>query len=162
MQAALKKIIDFDSDDFVNNPYPTYHQLHQAGPYWLDHNQTNSSSKGMWLFGRYDDVSAILKESVSISKRVLKVRPEQNVTPLDYNMLNQDPPDHTRLRNLVSNSFSLENIKRITPRIEGIVDDLIAKMKAKGEADFVKDFAGQLPMIVIADFMGVPFEDHLL
>jgi pimeloyl-[acyl-carrier protein] synthase len=154
--------IDFNSPEFIHNPYPVYRTLREAsGPYWLEHAQTNSQSPGMWLITRYDDVSDVLKGSVGISKQISRVRPPENLLPMEQTMLNQDPPEHTRLRSLVNQAFTPAQIRNLAPRIGNIVDELIARIRARGEADFVKDFAIPLPMMVLADFMGVPFEDHL-
>lgn len=165
MQQAAKKIIEeinFNSQEFADNPYPTYRYLQEMEkPYWHSHIQSNSTSQGMWLFTKYRHVTEVLKESNTVSKQVLRVRAPENITMMDYNMINQDPPDHTRLRKLVNKAFSPEQIKNLAPRIEKIVDDLIIKIKQNKQPDFVEDFARPLPMIIIADFLGVPFEDHI-
>lgn len=160
--AQAQEAIDFNSPEFISNPYPVYRKLRDMPePYWLEHVQDNSTSPGMWLFSRYADVAEVLKESTSISKQISRVRPPGHVVPMETTMLNQDPPEHTRLRALVNQAFTPERIRKLSERIEAIVDGRIAQLKEQGGGDFVQDFAIPLPMLVLADFMGVPYEDNV-
>jgi len=155
--------IDFNSPEFINNPYPFYQRLREEKePYWLEHRQDNSTSPGMWLFSKYADVAETLKESNSVSKQITRVRPPGHTVPMETTMLNQDPPEHTRLRALVNQAFTPAQVRSLSGRIEAIIDALITDMQAKGGGDFVQDFAIPLPMLVLADFMGVPFEDNVM
>ncbi|MEV7013912.1 cytochrome P450 [Streptosporangium sp. NPDC051022] len=79
---------------------------------------------------------------------------------LSYNMLSSDPPDHTRLRRLVSKAFTPRRIEGLRPRIQEITDDLVDAMAARGEADLIDDFAFPLPITVICELLGVPAEDR--
>ncbi|WP_371779080.1 cytochrome P450 family protein [Streptosporangium subroseum] len=79
---------------------------------------------------------------------------------LAHNMLNSDPPDHTRLRRLVSKAFTPRRTESLRPRIQEITDGLIDAMAAKGHADLLDDFAFPLPIIVICELLGVPAEDR--
>ena len=152
--------IEFDNIAFASDPYPLYRQLREAEePYWLSHTQSKSSSPGFWLFSRYADVVDILKLSGPLSKQITRVRSPDDITPMDLSMLNQDPPEHTRLRNLVNQTFTARQIKELEPRIEKIIDELIARMRMKVSGDFVADFALHIPVMVIAELLGVPPED---
>jgi cholest-4-en-3-one 26-monooxygenase len=75
-------------------------------------------------------------------------------------MLNQDPPDHTRMRSLVNRGFTPRMIARLEERIQATCDDIVAIAVAKGEGDFVTLCAAELPLIVIAELMGVPLDDR--
>jgi len=75
-------------------------------------------------------------------------------------MLNSDPPEHTRLRRVVSQAFAPRRIEALRPRVASIVDQLIDKMAPHGEADLMHDFAIPLPMTVICELLGVPPADH--
>ncbi|MDP9844764.1 cytochrome P450 family protein [Streptosporangium lutulentum] len=79
---------------------------------------------------------------------------------LAHNMLNSDPPDHTRLRRLVSKAFTPRRVESLRPRIQEITDGLIDAMTAKGHADLLDDFAFPLPIIVICELLGIPSEDR--
>jgi cholest-4-en-3-one 26-monooxygenase len=75
-------------------------------------------------------------------------------------MLNQDPPQHTRTRSLVNRGFTPRMIAGLEARIQETCDDIVAQALAKGEGDFVTLCAAELPLIVIAELMGVPIEDR--
>ncbi|MFF5212057.1 cytochrome P450 [Streptosporangium sp. NPDC000396] len=79
---------------------------------------------------------------------------------LAHNMLNSDPPDHTRLRRLVVKAFTPRRTESLRPRIQEITDGLIDAMAARGHADLLDDFAFPLPIIVICELLGVPAEDR--
>jgi cytochrome P450 len=152
--------IDFQSPGFINDPYPLYRRLREIkGPYWLPFPHSNSLSPGMWLFSRYADVAETLK-GASLSKQTTRMRLPGTTSPLDFSMMNQDPPEHTRLRNLVMQAFTPAHIKELEPRIEQIADELITRLGAKEKGDFIADFAMPLPVTVIAELMGVPHEDR--
>lgn len=149
--------IDLSTAAFSADPYPIYRQLQQTNaPYWWAHGGTTG---GMWMFSRYEDVAAILKEA-RISKNVSLLLPPEMVTPLEKAMLFQDPPDHTRLRALASQTFTPARVRDMEPRITRIVDDLLAQNASADGMDFIADFALPLPVIVIAELLGVPHEDR--
>ncbi|WP_435878012.1 cytochrome P450 family protein [Streptosporangium canum] len=79
---------------------------------------------------------------------------------LAHNMLNSDPPDHTRLRRLVSKAFTPRRTESLRPRVQEITDRLIDAMAVKGHADLLDDFAFPLPITVICELLGVPVEDR--
>ena len=73
-------------------------------------------------------------------------------------MLNMDPPDHTRLRRLVSSTFTPKRVRELAPRIEEMADDLLGGLG--GDADLIHDYALPIPVMVIAELLGVPEADH--
>jgi cytochrome P450 len=145
---------DFSSDVFRLNPYPIYDQMRESGgPIWMPH---SGPTGGMWLFTRYDDVLAIFKEA-RIGKDVRRVLPDAQQGPFDVHLLNVDPPGHTRLRSLVNIAFTPKRIKDLEPSIRQITNDLLDEILVRGgEIEFVRDFAFPLPVIVIAELLGVP------
>jgi pimeloyl-[acyl-carrier protein] synthase len=126
------------------------------GPYWLPH---GGGTGGMWLFTRYEDAGAVLKE-VRIAKDVSRLLPPEELTLLDQSMLFRDAPDHARLRALSNQAFSPARVRNLEPRILEIVDGLLARVRSKGAMDFIADFALPLPIMVIAELLGVPQEDR--
>jgi cholest-4-en-3-one 26-monooxygenase len=86
--------------------------------------------------------------------------PQEAVDQQRMFMLNQDPPEHTRTRSLVNRGFTPRMIARLEERIQQTCDDIVADAVSKGTGDFVTLCAAELPLIVIAELMGVPFEDR--
>jgi cytochrome P450 len=79
---------------------------------------------------------------------------------IGLSMLDRDPPDHTRLRGLASKAFTPRVVEALRPRIQQIVDDLLAGVEPRGGMDLIEEFAYPLPVIVICEMLGVPVEDH--
>ena len=77
-------------------------------------------------------------------------------TSSHHNMLMSDPPDHTRLRRLVSRSFTPRQVERLRPAVHELVDELLDVLAHRGEVDFMAEFALPLPMAVIGELVGVP------
>ena len=149
--------VNLSSMEFLADPYPTYQKLREAdAPFWLAH---GGPTGGMWLFTRYQDVSTILKEAHT-TKDATRFTPPEEVTPFDHNLLAKDPPDHTRLRSLANQAFTPNRVKDLEPRIGQIVDELIAHVQPHGGMEFMADFALPLPVIVIAELLGVSPEDR--
>lgn len=148
---------DLASPEFLADPYPTYRRLIEQTPvFWLPH---SNAPGGMWCVARYDDVTFIL-HNAPIFKDTSRIAPPDELTPLDRAMLQRDPPDHTRLRRLASHAFTPRRVQSLEPRIEQMSLDLIKSIRERGVADFIADYARPLPIMVIAELLGVPFEDH--
>ena len=118
---------------------------------------------------RYEDAAAILRDERFAKDRRNTLSPEQvararsipgAVKLIKNNMLYADPPDHARLRRLVSGAFTPRLIERMRPRIQEIADALLDAVKDKGEMDLFEDYASPLPTTVIAELVGVPAEDR--
>ncbi|QBD76841.1 cytochrome P450 [Ktedonosporobacter rubrisoli] len=125
----------------------------------------------VWLAADYEDVIAILRDPRFVKDR-LKFMPPQsgqdaaaddgtpNVMMWWRNMLTVDPPDHTRLRGLVSKAFTPRMIEQLRPQIQHITDELLDKVQPQGKMDLIADFAYPLPMTVISDMLGIPVSDR--
>lgn len=151
--------IDLGSTAFIRDPYPAYRQLRDRDqPHWLPH-EDRTGTEGIWLFSRYRDVSAILRNTRSISKDVSRRVPADRQTAFDRMLLNMDPPEHTRLRALLAPQFSVRRIADLEADIERTVERLLTTIAADVEADFMADFATRLPILVIAGIIGVPSQD---
>jgi cytochrome P450 len=125
--------------------------------------------RGVWLVTRYDDVVAVLKDERFAKDWRRAMTPEQLaqippipevMRPLSENMLDKDPPDHERLRRLVSKAFTPRLIERMRPRVQEIADTLLDAVEDKGGMDLIDDYAFPLPITVIAELLGVPVEDR--
>lgn len=154
-------LIDLSSSDFINNPYPAYRELRESSkPTWMPH-QLDNGTKGIWLFSRYRDVATILRETGSISKDKSNLLPAGRLSPLDRMLLNMDPPEHSRLRAMIAPWFGVRRMEYMEASIERLVQDLLTGIKDGGEIDFIAEFALKLPLLVIADILGIPRRDML-
>ena len=137
---------------FREDPYPLYRYLLAAAPV-----QRNDLLEA-WTVARYSDVVTVLTDPRFSADRT-------SYSPDGYevakSMLVSDPPDHTRLRTLVQKAFTPRIVEQLRPRIHAIVDDLLDHAFARGpEFDLIADLAYPLPVIVIAELLGVPAEDR--
>ncbi len=142
--------------EFVADPYPTYHRLRAEDP--VHHNPL-----GFWVLTRYEDVVAALRDPRLAKEAIaefIAARFGQPVPAMGLSMLDRDPPDHTRLRSLVSKAFTRGVVEGLRPRIQKIVDQLIDGGEAKGTMELIEEFAYPIPVTVICEMLGVPVEDH--
>ncbi len=146
------------------DPYPHYRELRREAPvHW--------SPLGFWVFTRFADAARILSDrSFAMSEprewsEAAGYRYESPATvavmeSLGRMMLFKNPPDHTRLRGLVSKAFTARAIEALRPRIAEIVAELLARVRDAGKMDVIADLAYPLPAMVIAEMLGVPAEDR--
>jgi cytochrome P450 len=143
--------------EFVADPYPMYQRLQADDP-------VHHSPLGFWVLTRYADVIASLRDPRLIKEPIaafVAARFGMAVPPgLGLSMLDRDPPDHTRLRGLVSKAFTPKALERLRPDIQRIVNELLDRVDGHGEMDLIDEFAYPLPVNVICDMLGVPVKDH--
>ena len=148
------------SPEFIANPYPYYHRLRAVEPMHL-------TSFGFHVASRHADVATILRDKRFgkdfVGRMTRRFGPQVMDEPIyrsmSHWMLQQDPPDHGRLRGLVVRAFTARRVEDMRPRIQAIVDDLIDRVAPRGHMDLIADFAFRLPVIVICDMLGIP-DDH--
>jgi cytochrome P450 len=158
------------SPEFVKDPYPLLRELRTHEPvYW-------SEAIGAWLLTRYDDVLVTMKDTARFSNEnrlgqavaYLPPGKRANFKPFSDHyktkgLLHSDPPDHARLRTLVTKEFTRNTVEQIRPRIQQAVDKILDAGEKKGEMDIVHDLAEALPIAVISEILGVPAsERHLI
>jgi cytochrome P450 len=149
---------------FREDPYPSFEYIRSKG------NIVRSHSNRGWLLVGYDEVQSVLRSpKVSSDLRrnkfflwLLDAATGENPVPFIDNppMLNQDPPNHTRLRKLASAGFTSRYIQSLEPRIESFVNQLLDKIGSHGQFDVIASLAEPLPAMVIAEMMGVPDSDR--
>jgi hypothetical protein len=148
---------------FRADPYPTYRELRSQAPVYR-HPIFRS-----WVLTRYADVEAVLRDpGFSVDRMQLPLfrllrrarRESEFVRAIERDLLMLDPPEHTRLRGLVSRAFTPRAVERLRPRIEEIVSGLLERAAGRGELELVRDLAYPLPVTVIAELLGVPAADH--
>jgi cytochrome P450 len=149
---------DFDFNPFDletrRNPFPIYARARREHPVFPHAGLPLTS-----VF-RYDDIQTILKDPATWSSRF---PPPPGVDPENFpepSMLGQDPPEHTRLRGLVNQAFTPRIIRRLEPRMIEIANELLDRALEQGEVDFVQALTYPLPVIVIAEIIGVPSGDR--
>jgi cytochrome P450 len=154
---------------FIADPYPALARLRDQAPIVYDE-RTNQ-----WLVSRHADVNALLRDR-RLGRSYLHVATHEawGRTPpppdqaafwdlLAVQMIDLEPPDHTRLRRLVSKAFTPRTVDALRPRIEGIVGTLIERVRVLGEFDLIADLLELVPVTVIAELLGIPESDrHLL
>jgi len=153
--------------EFATNPYPAYAHLREHAPV---HRTRLPSGVEAWLVTRYKDAKQALADP-RLSKNPAHHDepahakgktgiPGERKAELMTHLLNIDPPDHTRLRRLVSKAFTPRRVAEFAPRVQELTDHLIDRFAAKGEADLIHEFAFPLPIYAICDLLGVPREDQ--
>jgi cytochrome P450 len=147
---------------FRDDPYPAYGALHAITPefYWEQY--------GHWCFAAFAKVNALLRDR-RFGRQILHLAtreelgwpiPKPELEPFEaverYSLLELEPPDHTKLRALVNRAFVSRQVIRLAPKIAAIAHRLIDEMESQREADLLTAFATPIPMIVIAELLGVP------
>lgn len=138
------------------DPYPVYDRLRAEDP-------VHRMEGGRWLLTRYKDCSAVLRNpTMSSAQRTIDESGEPSLLQayLSKLMLFSDAPDHTRLRGLVSRSFTPRVVEELRPRITELVDGLLDVAAEAGELDVISGLGRPLPVVVIAEMLGVPAEDQ--
>jgi cytochrome P450 len=143
-------LLDLLRDD----PHPLYEQLRAAGPaVWLE-------PLRRWAVTDHALVMRVLKDGTFSADRTRWDGAPPVAGPPIRSMLVSDPPDHTRLRTLVQKAFTPRVVERLRPRIEHRVAAALDEAAARGGMDLIEDLAYPLPVMVIAEMLGVPPEDH--
>jgi cytochrome P450 len=148
------------SPAFIRDPYPAYERLRNTDPVHL-------TEHAAFLVSRHAEVSLVLRDkrfgkdfvARSLRRYGPKIMDEPVFRSMSHWMLQQDPPDHTRLRGLVVKAFTARRVEDMRPRIQQIVDQTIDAVKDRGEMDLIEDFAFRLPVTIICDMLGIP-EEH--
>jgi cytochrome P450 len=142
------------------DPFPVYRRLRDEDPaHW-------SAALKAWVLTRYDDVKRVCLDSAMSSDRLRPffatlpgpeaARMAELIRILTLWMVFRDPPEHTRLRRLAGRVFHVRSINALRPNVEALTAWLIERIGEREEFDFIAEFAGPLPALVIMDMLGVP------
>jgi cytochrome P450 PksS len=151
---------------FKANPFPFYARLRAEAPACR---VTLPTKETAWLITRYDDVAGVLKDERFVKDTTNALTPEQAARQpwfrklfkaLKRNMLDLDPPDHPRLRALVSKAFTPRLIEQMRGRIQALTNHLLDKVQERGRMDLIRAYALPLPTTIIAEMLGVPAGDR--
>ncbi|MBV9445277.1 MAG: cytochrome P450 [Streptosporangiaceae bacterium] len=143
---------------FAEDPYPAYRRLRETDP-------VHESPFAIWLLSRYDDVAALMRSHLSVDPRnvttpqFVEEYNRRDRRARELSMLDRDPPDHTRLRSLVTKVFTPRSIAALEPMISGLVDSALDEIAEAGQADLVGALAFPLPFEVISRMLGMPPTD---
>ena len=148
------------SPDYIKNPYPHYVRLREHDPMHLN-------AHGAFVASRHADVTTVLRDKRfgkdyverTIRRYGPKIMDEPIFRGMSHWMLQQDPPDHTRLRGLVVKAFTARRVEDMRPRIQQVVDQTLDQIIPQGKMDLIEDYAFRLPVTIICDMLGIP-EEH--
>ncbi len=157
--------IDFrpDTPEFLRDPFPLLRRMREEDPvHW-------SPRLKSWVLTRYDDIKAVCLDKEVSSDRLRPyfatlpgaeaARIGEIIRYLTHWMVFRDPPEHTRMRRLTSKVFNLQSMNAMRPAAEELAQGLLERIGKRQEIDFVADFAGPLPALVIMTMLGVPREE---
>ncbi|MGZ9235194.1 MAG: cytochrome P450 [Anaerolineales bacterium] len=148
------------------DPYPFYAQIRSQDPVHWD------EGLGFWVLTRYADIASVYHDPrfsrAQGLRRGFERLPESEQTiaepvyrSFSKTMFYSDPPYHTRLRGLVNSAFTPTAIEQMRPYIQRTVDNLLDTVQAQGKMDVIHDFAYPLPILVIAQMLGLPARDRI-
>ena len=148
------------SPEFIRDPYPHYERLRTTDPMHL-------TPLGVFVASRHAEASLVMRDKRFgknfIERTTRRYGPDIMEEPvfrsMSHWMLQQDPPDHTRLRGLVVKAFTARRVEDMRPRIQQVVDETLDRIIPQGKMDLIEDFAFRLPVTIICDMLGIP-EEH--
>jgi cytochrome P450 len=145
--------IDFNpySHRFHDDPFPIYRDLRDHAPCY------HNDDLDFWAVSRYDDVLAALHDPDTYCSRYGITLEQDSSLPM---LLTTDPPDHTDLRRMVSRAFTPRRVADLETAVRALAVEFLDPLLARGEGELIADYAGRLPMDVIARMLGVPHADE--
>ena len=151
-----------DPDTYVAGiPYEQFRWLRAHSPV---HWHAEPKGRGFWAITKYSDIVAISRDPHTFSSArgatfIHDPEPD-DLAGMQMMLLNMDPPQHTRFRNIIKSAFLPKVIMGLEPKIRATVRNIVDSIADRGECDFVRDVAAELPLQVIADMLSVPIEDR--
>ncbi|MBD2497596.1 cytochrome P450 [Nostoc sp. FACHB-280] len=136
---------------FLLNPFAWFAQMRQESPVFY------STEHQCWMIFRYDDVSRVLSEWKTFSSQLPQLHEREDFS---QSLATTDPPKHQSLRSIVQKVFTTNQVEALAPRITELTYELLGQMKQHKQVDLVHAFAIPLPVIVIAEILGIPVEDR--
>jgi cytochrome P450 len=147
-------MIDLESLAENLNPFPVYAAMRESAPLFFDAKRHN------WHVFRYADVQRVLSDHELFSSQFSRSGNSNPDMPFSASMISSDPPRHRKLRALVTQAFTPRAVESLAPRIQEIVDEHLKPVLAAGRMDAIHDLGYPLPVIVIAEMLGIPAEDR--
>ena len=142
-------------------PHEAFRLLRAEAPVHFHH---EPGGRGFWVVSKYDDIVTVGKDPGRFSSHRggtnIPDYPPEDLSTIQMLMLNMDPPQHNKFRRLVSQGFTPRMVGQLEKRIHDVTRGIIDKIADKGECDFVRTVAAELPLQVIAEILGIPLEDR--
>ncbi|HEX5753495.1 MAG TPA: cytochrome P450 [Archangium sp.] len=154
------------SPEVTLDPYPFYASLREAGPVQF----VPSLMRGCYVLTHHEDIATVLKNPALFSSKLMgpgAMMPKELGEDVlrhfmsENNLLTSAPPLHTRLRNLVSRAFTMRRVAELEPRIRELSGEMLDAMLAREEFELIRELAAPLPVVVIAEMLGVEPERRL-
>jgi cytochrome P450 len=149
-------VVVYDPYDWAihEDPYPVYRALRDDAPAYYN------EERDFWALSRYADVLEAFRDPVTYSNKKGVSIDDVGDAPQVMSFLGMDPPEHDRIRTLVSRGFTPRRVAQLEPRIRSLATHYIDAFIERGECEFIDEFAGKLPMDVISEMLGVPSADR--
>jgi cholest-4-en-3-one 26-monooxygenase len=155
----------------VGIPLREFAELRKTAPVWWVDQKPDASAgfedNGFWAVTKHADISAVSKNSKDFSSNedgaIIRFAPDMTREQVELQgvmLINQDPPDHTKLRQIISRGFTPRSIAALHEGLVARAASIVDAALAKGEGDFVEEVAAELPLQAIADLLGVPQDDR--
>ena len=154
---------DFRDPAFLADPYPVFRQLRSSAPVF-------KAPFGRWFLTRYEDTASLLRDKrfgrgyndpeAMVRRFGPTAMQEPAVVELTHMMLMRDPPDHTRLRGLVTKAFTARRIEALRENIQVLTERLVDQVAARSGMDAIRELAFPLPVLVICELLGIPVADR--
>jgi cholest-4-en-3-one 26-monooxygenase len=161
MQLTDINLCDQDRYAAGGPPHDQFSFLRANAPVFFHH---TTPGDPFWAITRYDDVFKVSLDQATFSSQRGGVVPRpwkpEELEAQKGILINMDPPEHTKRRRLVSLTFSAKQIRRLEPHVREMANEIIDRVAARGECDFVTDVAAELPLQVIVELIGVPTADR--
>ena len=161
--SAAAPPLDFRDPAFLADPYPVFRRLRATAPVW-------KAPFGRWFLTGYEDTVLLLRDrhfgkDYSTPEALVRrfgptAMQEPAVVELTHMMLMRDPPDHTRLRGLVTKAFTARRIEALRGNVQQLTDRLLDQVVARRRMDAIRDLAFPLPVLVICELLGIPGPDR--
>jgi cytochrome P450 len=147
--------VDFNpyAHEFHDDPFPVYRQLRDETPAY------HNAELGFWALSRYDDVIAGLHDWETYTSTQGITLESKSALPM---MITMDPPDHTKMRRLISRVFTPKRVAEMEPHVRALANQYLDQIADRGKADLIADYSALLPMAVISQMLGVPFDDQAM
>jgi len=163
MSASAPQPFDFRDPAFLADPYPVFRQLRASAPVF-------KAPFGRWFLTGYDDTAVLLRDKrfgrgyhdpeAMVRRFGPTAMQEPAVVELTHMMLMRDPPDHTRLRGLVTKAFTARRIEALRGSIQLLTDRLVNEVAQRRSMDAIRELAFPLPVLVICELLGIPEADR--
>lgn len=165
---------DFTSPDLLEQGIPVkeFAELRKTAPVWWNAQQPGKGGGfddgGYWVVSKHEDIRAISKSNEEWSANengvIMRFEDDMGAEEIEITktlLINQDPPTHTRMRKIVSRLFTPKAVHALEEKLDAVARKIVAEAAEAGSGDFVHQVAVDLPLMAIADLLGVPQEDRM-